>query len=355
MKIAIINDTHFGARNDSDIFNDYFFKFYDNVFFPTLKERGIKTMIHMGDITDRRKFINYKTLQSFRHDFVWRLGREGIDTHVIIGNHDTYFKNTNEVNCMNTLFTSFEGEKEPWIYTTATEVEFDGCKILFLPWICSEEESHAMDMISKTDAQIAMGHLEVKGFQMYKGHVNFDHGKDASLFSKFDHVYTGHFHHKSTQGNITYTGNPYQITWSDYGDKRGFHIFDTETRELEFVENPYTMFEKVLYDDRDKSYDDFDVSILKDKYVKVVVVNKVNQKQFDKLLDKIYNIGVHELKVIEDFSDFDATFVSDENLQLDDTLSLLNSYIDDVDTTANKERIKTEMKRLYVEASTSTA
>ena len=37
MKIALLNDTHFGARNDSNIFDEYFYKFYDNIFFPYLK------------------------------------------------------------------------------------------------------------------------------------------------------------------------------------------------------------------------------------------------------------------------------------------------------------------------------
>lgn len=354
MKIALITDTHFGARNDSDIFNDYFFKFYNECFFPYLQEHNIKTVVHLGDITDRRKFINFKTLHTFRHDFIWQLGRMGIDTHVIIGNHDTYFKNTNEVNCMNTLFTSFDGQKEPWIYTRATEVEFDGCKMLFLPWICADNQEHSFDMIANTDAQVAMGHLEVKGFAMYRGMTNFDHGVDRKIFQKFDCVFSGHFHHKSTEDNITYLGNPYQITWSDYGDKRGFHVFDTDTRELEFIENPFNMFVKINYNDKEFNYEDFDCSPYKEKFVKLVVINKTNNKLFDKLVDKLYTTGIHELTIVEDFSDFDATFVADDKLKLDDTLSLLQSYVDEVDTTADKERIKTDMKRLYVEASSST-
>jgi len=223
--------------------------------------------------------------------------------------------------------------------------------MLFLPWICDDNRDETMQMIKDTDAQIVMGHLEVKGFTMYKGFTNFDHGLDRQIFDKFDCVYTGHFHHKSTQGNITYLGNPYQITWSDYGDKRGFHIFDTETREIEFIENPYSIFAKLNYDDREKNYEDFDVSEYKDKHVKVVVLNKINNVQFDKLIDKLYAVGVAELTIIEDFTDFDATFVDDKNLKLDDTLSLLHTYVDEVDTTADKTRIKDDMKRLYVEAS----
>jgi len=351
MKIALITDTHFGARNDSEVFNDYFFKFYDNTFFPYLEEHNIKHCIHLGDITDRRKFINFKTLQKFRHDFIWRLGRMGVDTHVIIGNHDTYFKNTNEVNSMETLFTGFDGQNEPWIHAEPAHIIIDDVKFLFVPWICADNYDHTMKVISETDAEIVLGHLEVRGFTMYKGFTNFDHGLDRKIFDRFELVCSGHFHHKSTQGNITYLGNPYQMTWSDYGDKRGFHIFDTETRELEFIENPYSIFKKLEYNDRDKSYENFDASEYKDHFVKVVVINKINAKQFDKVIDMLYTVGVHELTIVEDFSDFDATFVDDKNLQLDDTLSLLNTYVDEVDTSANKERIKTDMKRLYVEAS----
>lgn len=351
MKIALINDTHFGARNDSEAFDDFFYKFYDNVFFPTLKERNITTMIHLGDITDRRKFINYRILDRFRRDFMWKLGDMGVDTHIIIGNHDTYFKNTNKVNSMDALFTSYDGQNEPWIYSEAQTVDFDGCKILMMPWINPENYEYAMKQIEETDAQVCFGHLEIKGFMMYKGHVNHDHGVPAETFNKFDLVASGHFHHKSSQGNIHYLGNPYQITWSDYDDIRGFHIFDTETRELEFIPNPYTIFEKILYDDRENDYLDFDFKKYEGKFVKLVVVNKINTAVFDRVVDNLSAIDLEELKIIEDFSDFDNVYIEDEKLQLDDTLSLLNSYIENIETDADKNRISDMMKTLYVEAS----
>ena len=42
--------------------------------------------------------------------------------------------------------------------------------------------------------------------------------------------------------------------WNDAGDIRGFNIFDTETYEMEFIENPYNMFEKVYYEDTPVNY-----------------------------------------------------------------------------------------------------
>ena len=152
MKIAILNDTHFGVRNDSEAFRNYQLKFYDKIFFPYLKEHNIKTLIHLGDVVDRRKFINFQTASLFRKHFFDVLWKEKIDTHIIIGNHDTYFKNTNEVNAIENLYTSFDGVNEPFIYTKSKVVEIDGLPILFVPWICDDNREHSMQMLNTSKA-----------------------------------------------------------------------------------------------------------------------------------------------------------------------------------------------------------
>ena len=129
MKIALLNDTHFGVRNDSEAFRKYQLRFYNEIFFPYLKENNINTLVHLGDVVDRRKFINFQTASIFREQFWDRLYKEKIDTHIIIGNHDTYFKNTNEVNAIENLYTSFDRKHEPFIYTKSTVVDFDGTPI----------------------------------------------------------------------------------------------------------------------------------------------------------------------------------------------------------------------------------
>ena len=69
MKTGSLNDTHFGARNDSPAFIKYFNRFYDEIFFPYLQEHNITTLIHLGDVVDRRKFINYNTHITFNISF----------------------------------------------------------------------------------------------------------------------------------------------------------------------------------------------------------------------------------------------------------------------------------------------
>ena len=73
MKIALLNDTHFGCRNDSPAFIEYQNKFYNELFFPYLQQYNIKSLIHLGDVVDRRKFINHNTAHNFKKVFWNRL------------------------------------------------------------------------------------------------------------------------------------------------------------------------------------------------------------------------------------------------------------------------------------------
>ena len=248
MKIALLNDTHFGCRNDSPAFIDYQNRFYDELFFPYIIENKIDTLIHLGDVVDRRKFINFQTAHNFQKKFWKRLWDLKIDTHIILGNHDTYYKNTNKVNAIQQLCTSFDGVNEPWIYDGPKEVELGGCRMLFLPWICDDNYEDSIYAIDHSTSDICFGHLEIKGFEMHKGHMN-EHGLEREQFKRFEKVMSGHFHKKSDDGLIYYLGTQYQIMWSDYNCPKGFHTFDTETRELERIPNDLSIFKKIIYDD----------------------------------------------------------------------------------------------------------
>jgi len=344
LKIALITDTHFGARNDNINFNEYFFEFYENQFFPYLKEHDITDVIHLGDVMDRRKYVSYRIAKDFRERFINQF--ENYNFHMLVGNHDTFYKNTNAVNSLQELV---DGRYENiTVYEEATEVEFDGCKILFVPWINADNMSHTTNLLKKSDAQVCMGHLELNGFEMQKG-MYMDHGWDKQEFKRFDMVLSGHYHHKSDDGQVFYLGTPYQIYWNDWNDPKGFHVFDTEKRELERIVNPRTIFSKIYYDDSQEI--NHDMSLYKNKYVKLVVVNKKDLYQFDKFVDKLLQADCHEVKIVEDFSELDASNVSDDIVEnTEDTMTLLERYIDDLDVTLSKDRLKNTMRTLYTEA-----
>ena len=349
MKIALITDTHFGARNDNANFNQYFYDFYEGIFFPYLQQNNIKHCIHLGDLMDRRKYVSYRILKDFRERFIQPFNHLEINLHILVGNHDIYFRNTNDVNSLQELLGA--NYKNIHIYPEAQEVDFGGFPILLMPWINSTDELYAEGMIDETKADVCMGHLEINGFQMNKSVIHSHGGREKEFFRKFDTVMSGHFHHKSDDGQIYYLGTPYEIYWGDWEDPKGFHIYDTETKTLERIVNPYTIYEKIYYDDTKENYSEHDIKKYQNKYVKLIVVNKKDLYQFDQFLDKLYQADCFDIKIVEDFSDLDASTVSDDIVEnTEDTLTLLGKYIDDLSIDLEKDRLKNQMKSLYTEA-----
>jgi len=352
MKVAIINDTHWGARNDNAAFTEYFRKFYDEVFFPYLIENDIKTVLHLGDLIDRRKFINFVTAKAMTDYMIQPLFDNGIEMHLVLGNHDTYYKNTNSLNGVTQIYGNSTYDNLYIYENDPVELQLGSTKILMVPWIAKDNYEVCVEAISNTDAQICMGHFEIQGFEMMRGQL-CDHGFDKKEFTKFDAVYSGHFHHPSEYDNIKYLGAPYEMNWSDYDGKRGFHILDTETRELEFIPNPYKMFHKVFYDDTDATVEDIaelETEQLTNTHVKVIIKAKNNPYIFDLFLDRIQSAAPADVKVVEDHMNLD---VVDEDELIDeaqDTHTILNQYIDNLETGVDKSKLKKAISDLYSEA-----
>jgi len=350
MKIAIVTDTHWGVRNDNLVFADHISSFYREQFFPYLDRNNITTVFHLGDVCDRRKFINYATAMRLEEDLMRPLFERGITAHMVVGNHDTYFKNTNDINSLKQLYLHSKYTENINIYwEKPVELEFDGVKIVLCPWINQENYESSMSILKDTQAQIVMGHFEIQGFEMYKGSINHE-GLEKNVFNKFEMVCSGHFHHKSSYGNIHYLGAPYEMTWSDYDDPRGFHVFDTEKRLLTFVQNNDKIFHKLWYDDSTMDASDINLpETLKDRYVKVIVSNKTNPYVFDLYINQLQQIGCADIKVVDDHMNLD---VFDEETLIDeaeDTLTILKNYIDklEIKNTSHVEKFMTE---LYNEA-----
>jgi hypothetical protein len=259
-----------------------------------------------------------------------------------VGNHDCYYKDTNFVNSPELLLQDYSNIK---LYSKATEIKVDKLKILLLPWINSENYEHTEKLIKKTKAKVAMGHLEVNGFKATRGHM-METGMDAKFFNKFDKVFSGHFHTRSNDGQIYYLGNPYEMFWNDVNDPRGFTIFDTETLEHTPINNPYKLFYNIYYEDTNHKL--FNTTEYKNKIVKVIVRKKSKPKEFEKFIDKIYAVGVQDLKIVENFDiqeseEFEVT--EEEN-----TLSILNRYIDETDFDFDKSIVKGIFQDLYRKA-----
>ncbi len=345
--IAVITDQHFGARSDNNNFHKYFAKFYSECFFPTIDERGITRVIMCGDTMDRRKYVQYNSLKSSKEYYFDPLAQREIDTDVVVGNHDIALKNTNEINCADLLLGEYSNINV--ISNPCTKL-IEGIPVTFLPWICADNYHETMRVIDESNAEDCFGHLEISGFPMYRGTDSVG-GHPRETFAKFKRVFSGHFHHKSDDGHIFYLGAPYEMTWQDYNDFRGFHIFNIETKEMEYIVNPFSIFNRLEYDDRNGKVD-VNPSDVREKYVKIIVTNKTDHQAFETYVNRIYNSNPYDVRIVEDFSEFQDVNVIGE-INLEDTQEILGKYVDSVSTELDKEKIKTYMKQLYVEALSS--
>ena len=343
MKIALITDQHLDGRKGSLAFWNFFQKFYDEVFFPTLEKEKVDAIIDLGDTFDNRKSIDFNTFNRIRDNYFDRLKK--YDVHMLLGNHCTYYKNTNKVNSPELLLKDY---KNIYVYSEPKRVGFGSKKFLMLPWINTENREVVMRLLDTVEADNVCGHLEVNGFEVTPG-MKFDHGGlEPSAFKNFKRVWSGHFHHRSKKGNIQYLGNPYQMFWNDYKDTRGFHIYDTETDKLKFIPNPFEIFDKIFYNDKKEDYNKQDVSGYKDKYIKIVVEEKWDYQMFETLVDRLYNLGVHGISIVENLVSEDTA--TDIEISSKDTLTLLNEYIDEVEMSVDKTDLKNLMRSLYIES-----
>lgn len=357
MKIALITDTHWGARGDSLHFIDFYEKFYKDTFFPTLEKENIDTVLMLGDTFDRRKYVNFVTLKRAKEIYFDELQKRGIKAFVLVGNHDTSYKNTNDVNSPNLLLEEYSNiitiGHPSEIRIGQTDDNPLGTQVCMIPWICPENYQECLQVIEDTDAPICCGHFEIAGFAMYRGHP-CEEGLNRDIFRKFEFTFSGHYHHRSSADGIHYLGNPYELTWQDYNDTRGFHILDLETRELTFVPNPNVMFHRIIYDDKEESITDItnkDLSKYTNTYVKVVVINKTNPYLFDKFMSNLYDVNPIDVTIAEDFTDLTEGVEDDMIDQSKSTLDLIYDYIDSTkQKNVDATKLKNMVRELYVEA-----
>tara|TARA_Y100000356_G_scaffold41801_1_gene32510 strand:+ start:48 stop:1097 length:1050 start_codon:yes stop_codon:yes gene_type:complete len=345
MKVAIITDQHFGARKNSKLFHEYFLKFYNEVFFPYLEKHGITTIVDMGDTFDSRKGIDFSALAWAQKNYYDPLREMGVTIHTVVGNHTAYYKNTNNINAVDLLLREYDNVI---VYSEPTEAKLGDLNVVFIPWINDENQESTFKLIKNTSSVCAMGHLELRGFRVNRA-VIMEQGIESKLFEKFSKVFSGHYHTRSSIGDIHYLGNPYEMFWTDVNDTRGFHIFDTETLEHTPVNNPFKLFHNIYYEDT--PHQTFDTREYEDKIVKVVVRKKSDTKKFEKFVDKLQASNVADLKIVENF-DFGGWYdkVESDTFESEDTLTILNRYIEEADVPLDKSLIQKTIHEVYQEA-----
>ena len=213
-KAAIFTDIHFGLKSNSTLHNEDCLNF---VKWATAKAKaeGCETALFLGDWHNNRASINILTLgyslQALEH-----LNANFERVFFIPGNHDLYYRDKRDVQ-------SVEWAKHLPNVTICNDWFSDG-DVVIAPWLCGDDYKR----IPKLKGRYMFGHFELPGYLMNAMVAMPEHGEvRREHFSNFDHVFTGHFHKRQTQRNITYIGNCFPHNYADAGDdERGLTILE---------------------------------------------------------------------------------------------------------------------------------
>lgn len=324
-KILIITDTHHGIKNDNIIIHDTYKKFYSEILFPYIKENNIEYMFHLGDVFDKRHHITGLTLKRFKDDFLLPLSQLNIESHFIVGNHDSYYKNTLFPNYVTDIISEYNDKI--FVYDKPNTVYISGKPFDFIPWICKENYDETMNFIKNSKSHIALAHLELSGFQMYKGHAAKS-GMSAKIFERYHSVFTGHYHTRSSDENIHYLGTPFDFTWADYNDPKGFHVFDTETLEIKFIQSPLELHKEIYYNETDNM--ELVIPQCEGKIVKIICNVDYKKHDFDVFKDKLAEV-VLDYSVVDYTETIAQTEIETDEIKVMNTIDIFKKYLGDTD------------------------
>lgn len=347
MKIAIIGDLHIGVKSSNEVMMRHQARFF-NFFLNELKNRGVGTIIQLGDIWDNRRQVNFRALQFAQETFFEPINDAGIELHTLIGNHDIFYRETLDINSSGLLLRPY---KHIHVYDEPTTLNFEKISFDIIPWMCNDNKNICMEYMKNSKSDYCCGHFEINNFEVMKG-IPYENGMDEENFGKYKQVFSGHFHIRSHRGNITYVGTPYELTWGDYNTPKGFLIFDTETNSWEYVENPITYFYYITYDECGGYITNLDKMDLADCYIKLVIRSKKEEFIYNNFINKLFKMKPADIKFVEtNFMNLNesATIMNSKNIEVKDVIDLIKDYIDGTDYD-RKDDLKAFFIDLYREA-----
>jgi DNA repair exonuclease SbcCD nuclease subunit len=348
MKFVVLGDLHLGARAGSTHFCTYFNKFFKEVLYPYMLDNDIKHIVQLGDFFDSRTNLSLKAYHYCKPEWLDPLIQHGLHMSILIGNHDISMRESLEINSPTSLLQEYVRAGVVNVITEPSVLQFDNCTVDVIPWICKENEVQVQQFLQRPQvSDLCVGHFEISGFQMYKG-VEGHGGLNPETFERYERTFSGHYHTRSFSDSykIEYVGTPYEITWSDCNDPRGFTVFDTQSRVSTFVQNPHVMFKKLYYNDGCAE----SVQECSGKFVKLIVEKKTSLFDFDNFLIKLRAIDLYDLSIVENTDSLNLIDEMDDNIEVEDTLSIISNYVEKLDTVVDKSKIKQYLQSLYVES-----
>lgn len=354
-KILMISDIHFGCRGNSEKYLSLIKDFFETTLCEAIKTNGITDVRILGDLFDNRNTLNVRTMNTVMEVFRWYSQHyPDVSFKILLGNHDIYYHNRTDINSIECLRHMANVQ-----IVDKVEVEKIGSKkIVMVPWLIPETNNYNT-FTSMTNGEekfdLLLGHFEVRGFEISPGIIDTN-GMDTGLFKNFTRVFSGHYHLRDTRGNMTYLGCPYQLTWGDYGNEKGIHIYDIDTEEVTFIKNNDSPEHvKIIISDL-AAGDRQCLKKVKNNVVRLVIDKKYKDSVIVKVVSAIEALQPFKLDIDNQYieEDVDSESLKDVDLsRLNDPLSFLLEYIKvielptDYEITLDKKELTKRVTEMY--------
>lgn len=341
-EILFIGDTHISVSNASIPHHENMSKFFQDLF-DYVDKNGTRTILQLGDLFDVRKHINTWSLNFFRENFIKPVIERDLHVIILLGNHDIYYRESLQVSSVEEVLTPYS--EYFTIVKTPIDMVIENETFLLVPWVCKENTEEVQRAIQNSKSKYCAGHFEFNGFELFKGQLAKTH-YNHDEYKKFEQVFSGHYHHMSSKDNVLYTGTPYELTWVDCDTPKG--MFSLKDSILTFIENPHKLYSAFRLSDHPKIAED----LIHKKFVKITVDTPLEPKQREALLDMVYSMQPHSVKLIESRTVVDDT-VEVSHEATTSISELIGEYVETVKLNENidKEKLNSILLSMFVEAS----
>lgn len=353
--IAIISDIHFGQSNfNIELFNSQM-EFFEQQFFPYLKENNIKHVIHCGDFFHNRNVINWLLYNEIKTRFFKWFDDNDIILHMILGNHDLFYRSTLKINSLSETVKEF---KNIIVYDKNRTITIFPYTIGMVPWIIDKKSSQLPN-----NCDILFVHMDIHGFPMTKGILS-KNGYELKHFAKYKYVFSGHYHCNYIKDNVIMVGSPYQTSWNDFNETKGFYVLN-DNYDLNYIKNTINpKFVKLYYDDNKIEVlgledspkfvsEEEAIAIAKKNYVRLFVKFIKDQNKLENFHNSLLSVSKNSYKIdIINLSDY-VEDVDEEIVELDmDTFDIIISSIENMtfEESIDKELLIKISKSLFKEA-----
>jgi hypothetical protein len=369
MSVLFLADPHLGTSNhNKEVFKAHL-EFFEQQLFPYVLQNKIKNVVICGDFYDNRNVVDIFILQETKERFFKWFADNNVSLHLTVGNHCTYFKDTNKYN----IYTAAGIDKltNIYVYHDVTNVIIDRKIFSFVPWQVENKP-----VILNKEVDVVVGHFPAIGFPMTKG-IDCKDGIDISSFKEYPLVVSGHFHIQKRIGNFQMLGNPYQKDWGDFGESKGFWVFEND--KLTLIENEVSPKHiKIFYKedgDRvvletkglgindvwcvsdDKKLYSYLLKLCEKNHIRFILLSKARQKKIDKIYNDILNasLGLNKIEMVDavdviescDFSSMENEIKEDS-----DVVGNMQLYTDSVtlNPSLDKDKLSLLFGEIYKEA-----